>query len=191
MMPGDALSSAPVPAQFVGGRRLYVRHDSDYETGGVALNDPSRGLNYQEWHAYINGDDVMLEAEHVAPVVLYSAPGIAEISIAFDQNMRPALAFVQDGIAYLRWYDTQLGAQVVTAFPGAENPRITMDDKRATQSLSNDIILAYLKAGVLCTRKQRDRYSIEYTHTSGLDHALIKIGMNSAGRLQFMLQEKR
>lgn len=189
-MPDNVLSSAPLPAQFVGARRLLVREWDDYEDGGIALNDPSAGLQYQAWHAYIAGDDVILEAEHVAPSVLYSGAGINEISLAFDQNMRPVLAFVQAGAAYLRWYDTSVSAQVITPLgEGVQNPRVTMDDKRYTQVHSSDVILAYIRDGGLYTRMQRDRYIIEYLQASGLSHSLIKIGMNAGNRLQFLLQE--
>ena len=60
MLPQNTLSTEPVPAVFEGGRALPVRNEVDYELGGVALNDPSKGLLHQMWRArIINKTDII------------------------------------------------------------------------------------------------------------------------------------
>ena len=185
MMPENALSTTPVPAPFVGARARSISARVDFEDGGIAIQDPSQGNQYQVWRARLIGDDVILDAPTVPEFVLFSGEGITEISFTFDQNMRPALAFVQDGLAKLWWFDSVAGSQVITEYPDSITPRVVLDDKRSTQLQNSDIILAYVRSGTLYTRQQRDRFTIEYTHSSGVT-PLIKIGFNRQLRLQFM-----
>jgi len=187
MIPGAALSTTPVPDPFVGGRANRTTRLLDYEDGGLAIGDASMGSQYQQWRCRLVGNDVILDAANVAPVTIYSGTGITEISFTFDQAMRHYLAFVQDGIAKLQWYDATLSQVVVTSF-GADvkTPRVFLDDKRLGQVASSDVILAYIRLGQLCYRQQRDRFTIEYILDAGPHTGLHKVGMNSGGRLQFM-----
>jgi len=103
--------------------------------------------------------------------------------------MNVALAFVQGGESKFYWYDSNLGAMTVTNFGSSViTPRVSHDDKRDMQSASSDVILAYVKNSSLYFRMQRDRYQIEYLLKSGDCKGLIKIGMNSKLRLQFLLE---
>ena len=193
-MPQNTLSTESKPRQFVGARSLAITRILDYEDAGRAINDASQGLLYQRWRARLfeqgTADSVVvLDAPEVAPFELVRLPGITEISISFDQQMRPTLAYVQSGVSYLRWFDTVPG-QYVTTTLGADiiTPRVTMDDKRLTGSngyQSNDVILAYIRAGNLYYRQQRDRFTIERLLKVGVK-PLIKIGMSRGLRLQFM-----
>jgi len=194
-IPGNTLSSSPVPAAFFGGRNNIITKTQDYEDGGVALQDPSLGLLYQIWSATLlnpgtAGSVVMASAPSVPEFVLYQAPNITEISMSFDQNMLPVLAFVQDGTAKLRWYDSTVESQVVTPI-GADvfTPKVSLDDKRKIASANNDVILAYIKNRNLYYRQQRDRYGVEYLLATDVANGLIKIGFGVNLRLQFMLEE--
>lgn len=188
MMPDDVLSTYRVPSSFVGARALPVTAIVDYEDGGVALNDSSLGAAYQVWRARLIEDAVLLSAPNTPEFEWFTAPGLEEISFTFDQLMRPAVAFVQSGQAKLRWFDTVAGMQVITDLPvGAVTPRIVMDDKRATQSGSSDMILGYVLDGNLCMRMQRDRFLIEYVLEVGNQVGIKKIGFTSQLRLQFLM----
>lgn len=188
-MPDDVRSTVPVPAPLTGARALGVAARIDYEDGGIALNDPSAGLLYQRWRGRLIDNDVILDAPEYPAEVIFSAPDITEISFTFDQNMRPALAFVQGGVAKLRWFDSQAGAQVVTNIGvGVINPRVILDDKRLTQVSRSDIILGYVRDGAAYYRQQRDRFLIERLYHPGPWVGLIKIGFNSQLRLQFLLR---
>jgi hypothetical protein len=165
-LPDNVLSTTAVVSTFVGARAQDLPRAPvfiDKEDGGVAIGDASQGHRYQEWRAIISGDgtEIAIEADSAPPSVLYSGAGITEVSLSFDQNMRPALAFVEGGVAKLQWFDTQVGQQVVTEYPGASDPRIILDDKRVWQTQNNDLIFAYIRNGALYYRQQRDRYTIE------------------------------
>lgn len=194
MMPLDRLSVEPVPADYLAPDSTDPPNKlTDYELGGVALNDASLGLQYQTWtcRADLATGEVFLRAPDVAEALLFTAPGITELSLAFDQNMRPFVAYVQEGQARFRWYDTVLGANRITDLdPLDRTPKCCMDDKRPWQVAqgSNDIILAYLRGGSLYYRQQRDRYETERLLATGISGRLLRVGMNVQRRLQFLIE---
>lgn len=215
MLPDDLFSSEPIYDVFVGGRSLPVKNELDYETGGFALQDPSRGLQCNIWRTRIlnNKTEIVLDAQprtaegqHVAPETIITGANITEVSTSFDQNMRPVIAYVEDGTPKLYWYDTAIPGQTTTSYPGIITPRLSLDDKRALQSQISDVIFAYMREeggeNRLFYRQQRDRYTIEYDPTEDLDPSvrdeyramvaaspgLIKIGMNRQLRMQFMFR---
>lgn len=190
-LPDGVLSTEPVEAPFLGGRALPVTDIRDYETGGIALQDPSQGLLVQTWRARIlnNNTDIVVDADSVAETTLISGTNITEVSLAFDSNMNPAVAYVEDGTAKLYWFDSTLPGQTTTEFPGIVTPRVSLDDKRPLQSAIRDVIFAYLRDGNLYYRQQRDRYLTEYLLQEDVGSpGLIKIGMNRQLRFQFLLR---
>lgn len=189
MIPEQTLSSTTVLGTYIHGDTEDYSPTTDHEPGGTALNDASDGLFVQLWTATTDGTDVTLSAPSVPAAVLFSRPGtITELSLAFDQNMRPVVAFVEDGQAYLYWYDTLAAAQVFTTLAAdVDNPRVTLDDKRERQTGTSDVILAYKRATALYFRAQRDRFLVEYHLASGVNRGLRTIRMNNKLRLQFEL----
>lgn len=204
MLPQNILSATPIESGFIGGRSLPVRDVVDYEVGGIAIQDPSKGLLYQYWRARIlnNASDIVLDAEHVAPFTIISGNNITEVSLSFDRNMRPVIAYVENGTAKLNWYDTEQGRQTTTDYPGIVTPRVSHDDKRQLQSLVSDVIFAYIRDGGLYYRQQRDRFQVEIDPTEDMlepnraairaqiaaSAGLVKIGLNRQLRMQFMLK---
>lgn len=202
MLPQNTLSTEPLPSVFEGGRALTVSNIIDYETGGVGLNDPSQGLQVQTWRArIIDGTDIVLDSGAVTPFTLITGVNITEVSFSFDRNMNPAVAYVEDGLPKLYWYDSTLARMTTTEYPDIITPRLTHDDRRESQSIISDVIFAYIRDGALYYRQQRDRYAVEIDPTEELDEpektdyrsliasspGLIKIGMGNRLRLQFML----
>src|SRR3546814_4839361 len=59
-----------------------------------------------------------------------------------------------------------------------KNPRCSLDDKRELESANNDIILAYVRAGSLYVRYQRERYLDEHPMRAGVS-TLYQVGMNN------------
>lgn len=160
---------------------------TDYEMGGVALNDPSQGLYVKQWVCRYADGSVRLSAHGVQEAPLFSMPNVTEVSLAFDQNMRPFVAYVTNGEAWFYWYDTQIGQAVHTQLPsGSTSPRCCLDDHRALQLGNSDIILAYIRNGNLYCRVQRDRYGIEYLLVSDAEDRLFNVGMQKNLRLQFL-----
>ena len=167
-----------------------------YELGGIGLNDPSAGLRYQTWTGryFPTTGEMSVSAPNTPPTTLFTRSGITEIDLAFDQNMRPFVAFVENGDAKYWWCDTDVQKQVFSNLPaGSLTPRCCMDDKRETQTNHNDITLGYVHGGDLKIRIQRDRFGAEYTIQSPFLHpkfqlpaVLERIGMNKVNRLQYL-----
>lgn len=191
-LPDNRLSSEPLPGYFLGARAQVFPDYIDYMDGGVGIQDPSLGLNYQTWTAEIVEDIVedriVLSAPTYPATTVYTGDDITEVSLAFDQNMNPVIAFVEAGVSKLYWYDTLAGEQVVTEIPGnVTHPRVALDDTRQFNIVNSDIILAYIKDGALCYRQQRDRFEVERQLSSGPWIALVRIGMGSTLRFQFQV----
>ena len=192
-LPSNALSSPTYPADFLDPDSV-VRNDPliDYERGGVGLNDPSQGLLIRNWRARLVGSDVKVCADPFDPlteVIVYSAAGITELSLAFDQNMRPSLAYLQGDVCKLYWFDSFAAAAVTTTIAsGVSSVFMTLDDKRAVSSQvnANDMLLIYLKGPQLCMRQQRDRFATEYvldTFIEDVPPHVLRVGMGNQGRL--------
>ena len=190
MLPGNAASSVSIPGRLLApdniGSSLFV----DYERGGIAITDASLGLDYQDWQCKYNptSGQVSINPVGAADAPYVTIPGASEMCFAFDQSMRPVLAYMVGSVGKLRWYDTVAASFVVTDFPGIRSPRLTLDDKRPSQLATSDIIFAYIKAnGDLCYRQQRDRYEVERVLHTGVDPAnrLIALGMASNLRIHF------
>lgn len=191
-LPGDGLSSVPLPGYFLGARAQVFPDYIDYADGGVGIQDPSLGLDYQVWTAEIVSDvledNIILSAPTYPATSVYTGDDITEVSLAFDQNMNVCVAFVEAGVAKLLWYDTTVSKLVVTEIPGnVTHPRVALDDNREFNRANSDIILAYIKDGALYYRQQRDRYTIERQLSSGPWIALKRIGMGSGHRFQFQV----
>lgn len=188
MIPLNQLSTTFINAPYIEKSNNLNAPLIDYELGGVNVNDASQGLKVKLWTLYMEGENVMLSADGVTPVVLFTRPGISELSLAFDQNMRPFVAFVQYFNAKYWWFDTTVATMVFTDLVGAVSPRCTLDDKRLIAQNTSDIILAYVKANNLYMRYQRDRYRIEYLLRSEVNATLVTIGMATNNRLRFKLR---
>ena len=189
MFPENEASSSPVPAAFLGGRGRLITGVRDFEDGGIALRDSSRGLMYQVWSARREEGAIYLSAPNTPEFEILRGDLISEISFTFDQNMRLVLAYVDDGVAKMRWYNTAseqdeltiLGADVIT-------PRVALDDKRESQLSISDVVLMYVRGDAIYHRLQRDRYDTEYlTQEEGGAAGLVKIGMMRNMRFGWMV----
>jgi hypothetical protein len=195
MMPGNALATDSPSSSFLSPDTLG-RGDGleDYETGGVALSDASQGLMVATWRCrFLAGsNEIRIGKEpYSSETPILSASGVTEVSLAFDQNMRPAIAFMEVGQAKLYWYDPIVEEQVTTVLAAdITSMFLTMDDKRApaTTLNINDILLFYVRGTSLYYRQQRDRFTIERFLTILMDPSarLRKAGM--AVGLQVQIQ---
>lgn len=185
-MADPTISSTPYPSAFVDAKANTVSPLVDYETGGVALQDPSEGLMVQTWTCRTDGSDITIEADNSPAQVVYNGTNITEVSLAFDSNMNYFVAFVEGAQAKFKWYDSTISDFTVTSLGTTDiNPRCTMDDKRAFNNSGRSIILCYLRNGNLYARYQNDRYSNEFDLRSTGWSELIKIGMGTNLRLLY------
>lgn len=191
MIPDNRLSDIDRSAQFSARVRGPGELLTDYEVGGVALQDASQGLLVKLWTLRYEDGDMLLSADGVPETVLFSRPGVEQIGLAFDNNMSPFVAF-QDagGVAY--WsFDTAQQQFVISDYlpVGCHDPRCTLDEKRELLDQYRDIILAYLRDGNLYYRQQRDNYGIERQLDPGPFVSLVAVGMNRKNSLQFLAME--
>lgn len=192
MLPGNVASSLGISGLLLPPDDNVTSGLEDYEMGGVALNNSSQGFLVQSWRCFVDSgtNDVRVQAGTNPATTIFTQPGITALALAFDQNMRPTIAYVVADQGYLRWYDSSAGAFVVTAYPGIRNPRLSLDDKRASQYANNsDIIFAYIRGTSLYYRQQRDRFLIERLLRTGVlpTQTLRNIGMMSNYRMLFEL----
>lgn len=196
-LPNNTFSSTTVSAGLLAPDNQITGPLEDLERGGNAIGDGSSGLNVKNWRCYVdasNGADVYLEPAGGSATLIFSLPGITEVTFAFDQLMRPAVAYRIGNATFLRWFDSLVNAFVTTAFGDLLDPSLSFDDKRITQSGGRgDILFSYLRdaGGVrgLYYRQQRDRFTIEYPLRTGLptNTRLQLSGMNSGLRMQWNL----
>lgn len=187
--PDRFASEEPIYAELRSPDRRVTSTYDDWERGGIAVGDSSQGLDVQNWTCWVQGVHVFAQYEGGTPELLFIGGGITEVSLTFDQAMRYCVAYMQNGIGHLRWYDTMVGEHVVSEFPGIRCPRVCLDDRRSSQLLNSDMILGYLRGDSLCFRQQRDRFEIEYVlrETVFPGAVLRNVGMNINWRLQFEL----
>lgn len=180
-MPDNELSTLGKIAPFLVPDRTNVL--VDYEWGGIDFNDVAQGLNYQIWTSSYVGSDVIISAGATSHTILTLA-NITALSFAFDFNMQPILTYVlNDKDVFLRWYDALNSVWVTDQIAGASTPQLSLDDFRESQRNNADVIFAYIKAGLLCIRLQRDRFAIEYP--LGASTELYQIGMMQNYRFGF------
>lgn len=166
--------------------KIYPLTES-WENGGVALSDPSEDLTKYVWKAWTDGTTITVKRDDLDTYhVLLMDSNITEIDLTFDQNMRPCVAYVANGISKLYWYDTQQSNQVIDEYPDIRNPRVSLDDKRRFNVANSDIILAYQKGDTLCYRMQRERFTVEHIlATNPKKRLLWRIGMGQRNRFLF------
>ena len=195
-IPEHRLSTEVVEDEFISpderNRYLLI----DYEKGPIALNDNSAGVAYQSWTMSYNpgtGEMTITPETTGSPLVVLVVANVSQLSFAFDQNAHVSVAYTANGLPYLYWFDSVAGDWVTDLLDaGVTTPTLTMDDKRITQSNSNDILLWYTKqqpdlTWMLYTREQRDRFTIEYP--MGVSEPYIyKCGMHRGLRVQVTTQ---
>lgn len=184
-------STEPVRASFMEAVGRRTRPLESYAMGGDDLGVSSSGdLNIRQWKAEYLEPDVVVTSEGKEPVTLFSRPGITHISFCFDQAMRPYVAFVQGGVAWFWWFNTetntqefqQLDADVVT-------PYVVLDDKRQITRSDSDVILSYMRGGNLYCRVQRERFLTENLLFTNVGGTLTGVGLNTSYRLQWRFKE--
>ena len=189
MLPQNTASSIAIGGLYLPPDELVTSPLVDYERGGVALNNTSMGLMSHTWKCSVVGLDVWLQRDGAAAILLFQASMITEMSFTFDQNMNYCVAYIQQSVLKVRFYDPTVSNYVTVEFDQAVNPKLSLDDKRSVSLATSDMILGYIRNHTLYYRQQRDRFTIERTLRTNLfpNTRLKNIGMNKNLRLQFEL----
>lgn len=193
MFPPGSPSSVSVHGAFLAPDDAERNLLLDYERGGVHVNDPSAGLNYQDWKMWYDGTAVKLSTVSDTDVsTVFTAGLVTELAFTFDQNMRLAMVYVQAGVAKLRWYNPLVNAIVTDTLFGATSPMIGLDDKRERFLQDSDIIVGYVKDGAVYYRLQRERFITEHhladLPANGGTHRIMNFGMTSRGRFEIAVK---
>lgn len=168
----------------------------DYERGGVGVGDASQGLSSYDWTAFFDStsSNIYLYREDLgesSKVLLLNHAGITRIALAFDQNMRPLLAWAAGtGTSLWRYSSSGGGGYITTPIAGARTPCITLDERRPEGVSNSDVILSYTKDdGHLYCRVQRESYGTERKLSTDPvpDPTLLACGMTKECRLQWRL----
>ncbi len=176
---------------FLGGIEFDMTYLTHYVDGGVNLGDTSLGLYYQIWRVRVVNNNIVINASNIPDIIVYHGINITEMNLAFDQNMNTVIAVVDNNVTKIRYYDLAINSSGYkeVIIPDIINPRVSLDDKRQLANSYNDVILAYLKGEDLYFRQQREDYSVERLLKINAGSKLIKIGMNRAYQLQFLLKK--
>lgn len=162
-LPENRLSSLPVIREFLDPDGRTPRNPlEDYERGGIAIQDPSQGLDVRTWKITAKVDGIWIQSYQAeTPWLIIPGEEINYVSLAFDNNMNICICYRQLEVVKLYWYDTTVQEMVITEFPEAFVGCVTLDDKRAWFSSLNDVLFFYIRDEGLYYRQQRDRYQIE------------------------------
>lgn len=179
MLPDNVLSMSAIQSDFLTGNRADQL--IDYEMGGVAIGNTSQG--FQKQWSCIYEDGAIKAGYDDNFQTLLTVSDVTALSLAFDINMRPLIAYVVNNQCYLWWYDSSQSAQVITEWGDYAFPQLSLDDKRSSQSANADVIFSYIKNNTLYMRIQRERFQIE--HKLAKAKRLIQIGMMTNFRFGF------
>lgn len=181
------------PLPYIEPDNLAFKRLVSYERGGIALNDPSQGLDVQNWRLESDGSIVRLFSELGSPIELFPDSGIRQLSLTFDQNMRKVVAIEHNsGGVDLIWYDTLSALEETTFFSDIRTPVVSLDDKRESQSGTSDVIFGYVRNSdnMLCYRQQRERFTVENELVQLAPRSRLRnLGMTEQMRMQFEVLE--
>lgn len=191
MFPDGRFSTEPVRAAYLSPDNLqaYTRR-VDFERGGKGIGDPSAGLNYQNWRVYYDpvAFAVRLSNEIGFDQVMFTSIGLTQLALAFDFNMRPVIAYTENGVTWLRQFNTAGEQTSKLLIPSAAQPRLCLDDKRQQFASGADILLFYLRADSICMRVQREGFLDEHVlATDVVGTRLGRVGMTTGWRVQLEL----
>lgn len=186
MLPNNAVTTPAYPGKFLAPYDLPASATSRACRGGIALNDASKGRDYQNWYVWWD-TGVAYFGPATVPLVATGSlalPGILQLSMAFDNNMNPILAWTDSVGAHIRYFSGTTSSYVVIDIPGATSCLVAVDDNRAFYNAASDIIFAYTLSTGLWFRYQRQNYTVAM-QASTSTRKLLRMGMTNQHRFQF------
>jgi hypothetical protein len=190
MLPDHVISTPLQESPFLPNQSYIDSKRVAYSIGGVGLNDPSQGPNFQLWTATLEValsglGSVYIEAATHVKSLLFTLNGMTEVSLTFDQNMQPVIGYLAFGQGGIYWYDGTVPGFVFFNFAGVVNcPRVTLDDRQELDVSISDVLVFYTRVGNLYYREQRDRYLVEYLLETGVVGSVLKVAMGENNRIQ-------
>ena len=184
MIPANTITPTPIeyPFAYLEGQHydpLYQR-----VMGGIALNDPSLGRLVQPWSVAYVGTSIEIRPADGTLAFSMTELGVLAVSLAFDNNMAPAIAWMTTAGANLYYYDTVTAGYITRFFTEVLSCRVAVDDPREFYTTMSDVIFGYTLGTNLYWRQQRDRYDIQRT-VGPTTQLLMRMGPSVGNRLQF------
>ena len=136
-----------------------------YTQGGPTFANAEHGLLGYVWKAYVDEhSQVVVKREDTSDVyVITQKSGITQLDLTMDQNMRPFLTYVANGLPYYYHFNSEDSSYSEVALDASiKFPRCEIDMRETYDIPNSDIILAYTRDGNLCYRIQRERFGKEY-----------------------------
>lgn len=179
-------TATPIVGNFLPPNDTAYNPLSQIIWGGIAVNDPSAGRQYQFWETFYDSGDIKMKPVTGSVEFTYTAPNATIVSGAFDQNMDPVVAWVDTGNVATIYYFGPSGYTTLSV-NDVSSMRLVVDDSRDFYSAGSDILFCYVKNDVLCYRLQRDNYAIEYQIGAAYGKTLKRVGLTDKNRVQFEL----
>lgn len=188
MIPNNAFTVSPIPGRFIEPYNLPVSPLSRACRGGIALNDASKGRNYQNWLVWYDSQAGIIyygpQAVNLVAVGSYAVAGVTQVSLAFDNNMNPLLAWLDATGAHIRYFSGASSSYQIINVNGASSCLVCVDDARDFSNSISDAIFAYTMPTGLWYTYQRENYATA-RQASTSSKKLLRMGMNVGSRFQF------
>lgn len=151
--------------RFIDPLRRHHKMTVAYTIGGPVLSDASAGLLGYVWKAFVDKDDrvIVKREDQDTTHVITTRAGITQLDFTIDQNMRPFLTYVVEGLPYYYHFDADDSTYSEVALDESiKFPRCELDMRENHNIPHSDIILGYTREGNLCYRIQRERFKKEH-----------------------------
>ena len=189
MFPEKVLSTKPVIGAILAPKNQHSKDGLiDYDYGPIAINDLSKGLMCKYWRGFVKEGDLYFEADDVKPFVVTHVGECDHISITFDQNARPCVAYANMNSGKLFWFDPVENRFNTLDLGATKTPHVCLDDKRDFNIQNSDIVLVYINGSEVYTKLQRDRFTVAYAMGPTGGTKITAFGMSSENRMQIETQ---
>ena len=186
MIPGNTFTPTPIVTGYSYPDTLPYDPLSQTVNGGIALNDGSMGRTYQFWNVSYDSTSINVKPLGGAVALSLTVTGVLSVSLAFDTNMQPVLAWTTTAGAFLRYYNAIAEVFDTLAYPAVSSCRVAVDDPAPYYAGASDVVFGYTLGSSLYYRQQRDRYTIAYL-VGSVRGTLQHLGLNLGSRLQFQV----
>lgn len=159
-----------------------------YTDGGKVLADASQGITGYVWKAFYQNGKIFIQREDQDEVhEITTRAGVTQLDLTIDQNMRPFLVYVANGLPYYYHFDATTSDYGEVALPAEiKFPRCELDTRTIEDIPMSDIIIGYTRAGNLCYRVQRERFTKENIITTDAKKTMLwRIGLLKDGRFGY------
>ena len=190
MLPNNTWSSQPIVSDIIAPRdKAKINATTSSDNGPIAIRNISRGLLAKIWTASYNsitGSVTLQDGTN-----LFTDVNLKELSLTFNQNGDPFVAFRSGTRIKIWWYDPQTSSYTIKDLTVGDQPFCYLDERRPEFSSSSDVLLIYHRNGEILYRQQRDRFDIEYSTgiIGGSDIVIECFGMAKNNRMQIKYYE--